>query len=77
MQINAAISGDRNVIKKEAKKILKYKDPTTEIQSMWDIKTNVMLVIIMATRTISKSTRKYLSNISGSTKPRNYRKQPY
>ena len=31
MLIDVAISGDRNVIKKEAEKILKYKDLTTEI----------------------------------------------
>ena len=29
--IDVAISGDRNVIKKEAEKILKFKDLTTEI----------------------------------------------
>ena len=33
-----AISGDRNVIKKEAEKILKYKDLTIEIQRMWKVK---------------------------------------
>jgi hypothetical protein len=32
--IDVAIPGDRNVIKKEAKKILKYKDLTIEIQHM-------------------------------------------
>jgi hypothetical protein len=31
MLINVTISGDRNVIKKEAEKILKYKDLTIEI----------------------------------------------
>jgi hypothetical protein len=31
---DVAISGDRNVIKKEAEKILKYKDLTIEIQRM-------------------------------------------
>jgi hypothetical protein len=31
---NVAISGGRNVIKKEAEKILKYKDLTIEIQRM-------------------------------------------
>ena len=30
--IDVAISADSNVIKKEAEKILKYKDPTIEIQ---------------------------------------------
>jgi hypothetical protein len=32
---------------------------------MWNIKTNVMPVIIGATGTISKSFRKYLSNVPG------------
>jgi hypothetical protein len=30
--IDVAIPGDRNVVKKEAEKILKYKDPTIEMQ---------------------------------------------
>jgi len=34
MLIDVAISGDRNVIKKEAEKILKYKDLTIEICGM-------------------------------------------
>jgi hypothetical protein len=36
--IDVAISGDRNVIKKEAEKILKYKDLTVEIQSTCNVK---------------------------------------
>jgi hypothetical protein len=52
------------VIKKEAEKILKYKDITTEIQRMWNVNAKVIPVIIGATGTISKSLRKYLS-ISG------------
>jgi hypothetical protein len=39
MLIDVAIWGDRNVIKKEAEKILKYKDLTIEIQRMWNVKT--------------------------------------
>ena len=65
MLIDVAISGDRNVIKKEAEKILKYKDLTIEIQRMWKVKTRVIPVIIGATGTISKSFRKYMSNIPG------------
>jgi len=34
MLINLSISGDINVIKKEAEKILKYKDLPIEIQRM-------------------------------------------
>ena len=65
MLIDVAISGDRNVIKKEAKKILKYKDLTIEIQRMWNVKTKVIPVTIGATGTISKSFREYVSNIPG------------
>jgi len=57
MLIDAAISGDRNVIKKEAEKILPYKDLTIE--------TKAIPVIIGANGTISKSFRKYVSNIPG------------
>jgi len=65
MLIDVAISGDGNVIKKEAEKILKYKDLTIEIQSMWNVKTKVIPVIIGATGTISKSFIKCVSNIPG------------
>jgi len=65
MLIDVAISGERNVIKKEAKKILKYKDLTVEIQHMWNVKTKVISVIIGVTGTISKSFRKYVSNLPG------------
>jgi hypothetical protein len=53
------------VIKKEVEKILKYKELTIEIQHMWNVKTSVMPVIIGGTGTISKSFRKYLSNVPG------------
>ena len=65
MLIDVAILGDRNVITKEAEKILKYKDLTIEIQRMWNVKTKVIPVITGATGTISKSFRKYVSNIPG------------
>ena len=65
MLIDVAISGDRDVIKKEAEKILKYKDLTIEIQRMWNVKTKVIPVIVEATGTISKTFRKYVSNIPG------------
>jgi len=53
MLIDVAISGHRNVIKKEADMILKYEDLTIEIQRMWNTKTKVIPVIIRATGTIS------------------------
>jgi len=59
--IDVAISGDGNVIKKEAEKILKYKE--LEIQRMWNVKTKEIPVTIGATGTVSGSFRKYVSNI--------------
>ena len=53
------------MIKKEAEMILKHKDFTIEIQRMWNVKTKVIPVIIGATGTISKTFRKYVSNIPG------------
>jgi hypothetical protein len=50
------------VIKKEAEKILKYKDVTIEIQCMWKMKAKVIPVTTAATETISKSR---LSNVTG------------
>jgi hypothetical protein len=52
MLIDVAVSKKTNVIKKEAEKILKYKDLTIEIQRMWNVKTNIISVIIGATGTI-------------------------
>jgi hypothetical protein len=65
MLIDVAIPRDRNVTKKEGERILKYKDLTLEIQRMWNVKTRVTLIIIGATGTISKSFRKYVSDIPG------------
>ena len=53
------------MIKKEAENILKYKDLTIEIQRAWNVKTKVIPVIIGVIGTISKTYRKYVSNIPG------------
>jgi hypothetical protein len=42
MLIEDAIPGDRNLIKKEAEKILKYKDLIIEIQRMWNVQARVI-----------------------------------
>jgi len=39
MLIDVAITGDRNVIKKEAEKILQYEELKIEVQCMWNVKT--------------------------------------
>jgi hypothetical protein len=40
MSIDFAIAAYRNVIKKEAEMILKFKDLTLEIQRMWNVKSS-------------------------------------
>jgi 3-deoxy-D-manno-octulosonic acid (KDO) 8-phosphate synthase len=69
-----AVSGDRNVIQKEAEKIFKYKNLTIETSHMWNIKTRLIPVIIGATGTISKSSRNYVSTITGNHKVRELQK---
>jgi hypothetical protein len=61
--IDVAIPGDRNVIKKKAEKILKYKNLIQEIQPMWNVKSKLVPVIVWAAGAISESLRQYLSNI--------------
>ena len=63
---NVARSGDRNLMKKKAENILKYKDLTIEIQRIWNIQTEVIPVIIGVRENIYKTIRKYLErNIPG------------
>ena len=76
MSIDVATPGDRNVIKKEAEKILKYKDVTTEIQRMWHVKAKVIQVVIRATGTTSKSFRQYLNSTPRKHVMKELQKQP-
>lgn len=57
---------DRNEIKKEAKNTLKYKDLTTELVCMRNLKKKKKKSVVTGANGItSKSFRKYLSNIPG------------
>jgi hypothetical protein len=64
--MEVAFPGERNVIKKEAEKILKYKDVIIEIRRIWNMK---------------ESSQNHSNNTSAtyrvSTKLSNYRNQPY
>jgi hypothetical protein len=44
--LDISILGGKNIITKEAKKILIYEDPTVELQHMWNVKTKVIPVVI-------------------------------
>jgi len=76
MLIDVAISVDRNVIKKEAEKILKDKDLTIEIQRMWNVKIKVIPVIKWGDWDYFKVIQKIREQHTRKTKSRNYRKQP-
>jgi len=65
VSIDTAIWGDRNALKKEAEKILKYKLLTIEMQRMWSVKPKMIPVMTGATGNVSKSLKQYLSNIPG------------
>ena len=65
MLVYVAISGEKNVVKKETERILKYKNLVIETHRMCNVKINVIPVIIGAKGTVSKSFREYLSNVPG------------
>ena len=65
------------MIKKEAEKILKYKDLIIEIQRMWNVKAIVIPVVKGATGTISESFTQYLSNIPGKHEIKEIQEHPY
>jgi hypothetical protein len=52
MSIDVAIPADRNVNKKQAEKILKYKNLEIEIRRLWNMKAEVIPVMIGATGTV-------------------------
>ena len=75
--IDVAISGSRNVIKKETEKFLKYTDLTTDIQRcrMWEKK--AICFWTWATGTISHHWDNTSATYVKSMKSRNCRKEPY
>jgi len=74
---DVAISEDRNVIKKEAEKIIKRKDLTIKIQRVLNVNTKVIPVTKGAAGTLSKLFTQYLSNILGKNEMKQLQKKPY
>jgi 23S rRNA pseudoU1915 N3-methylase RlmH len=60
MLINVTITADRNAVQKKAGKKLKYKSFCTEIKRMWNLKGEIITVIIGATGLVTKGLRKNL-----------------
>jgi len=56
MLIDVENSGNRNLIKREVQKILKYKDRAVDVLKMWNVKRKSVPVITGATGTISQTT---------------------
>jgi hypothetical protein len=58
-----AIPADRNVVREEAEKKLKYKSLCIAIQWMWNLKCTIIPVIIGATGIVTRSLRKHLEDV--------------
>ena len=63
--IDVAIPTDRNVVRKEAEKNLKYKSLCIEIERMWNLKCTIVTVKIVATGIVTRSLNKNLETIPG------------
>jgi hypothetical protein len=75
--IDVAIPSDKNVIQKEAKKKLKYKNLSLEIQRMWNMKCFDIPVIIGVTGIVNRSLQKYLETVTGQHSIDSLQKLPY
>jgi hypothetical protein len=62
-----AILSDRNVVKKEVEKKLKYMSLCIEIQRMWNQNSKIVPVMIRTSGIATKGLRKNLENITGKT----------
>jgi hypothetical protein len=63
--IDVAIPADRNVVRKETKKKLKYNSLCIKIQRMWNLKCTIIPLIIGATGIVKRNLRKNLEDIPG------------
>jgi hypothetical protein len=65
IQIDAAITADRNVVQKEAGKKLKYRSLCMKISRMWNMKCVIIPVIIRAIGIATKGLKNVLKAIPG------------
>ena len=76
MLIDAALLGDRKIIKKEAEKIFKYIELIPEIHNLWNVEAKVMPVIIWANE-LYKITQIIPCNVSEKHKINEIQKQSH
>ena len=62
--IDMSIPSDRNIALKEMEKKSKYKDPELEIQRMWQMKSEVIPVVVGALGTIKKGMVENIKRVS-------------
>ena len=63
--IDMTVPCDKNVSSKEIEKKSNYKDLEIEIQRMWNMKTEVISIVIGALGTIKKGMENNIRNVSG------------
>ena len=63
--IDVAVPDDRNILMKEAEKIIKYKDLEIEITRMWNVRARTVPVIVGALGTFKKDAEKNTDVILG------------
>ena len=62
--IDIAVPACRNIVRKEAEKITKYRELGTELQKCWNLKkVSITPVVIGALGTVTKGVEKYLRKI--------------
>lgn len=63
--VDVTIPSDRNIVKKEAEKILKYQSLLIELRRMWGLEVMFIPVVIGARGYVTKELKKYLEKIPG------------
>jgi hypothetical protein len=65
IMIEVVIPADRNVVQKETEKKLNFVSLCIEMQRMWNLKCEIISVIVGATGIVTKGIRKNLETIPG------------
>ena len=75
--IDMSIPTEKNTSVKVTEKLSKYKDLEIEIERMWGIKAKTIAIVVGALGLIKKGLEKYIHQIPGNIKFRNYRRSHY